>query len=137
MSKDVIGLLANKFPAAFSCVDRERRPLKIGIHYDILAALGDAVTPDELKHALRVYTANSFYRAQLRPGVTRIDLAGKPAGVVAEQVKPKPPPPKPPPPKPPPPSPKPPPQPLAARRMSLADLRAAARRRKQQQQAEG
>jgi ProP effector len=129
MDQAVIKLLSEKFPAAFSCVDRERRPLKIGIHLDILAALGDAVTPDELRHALRIYTSNRFYRAQLQVGATRIDLAGAPTGMVttkqvdpayyaikatitAEQVT------------------SPPMSAPASRRRSLADLKAAALRRK-------
>jgi sRNA-binding protein len=126
MTKDVIKLLSEKFPAAFGCHERERRLLKIGIHLDILTALKGAVTPDELKHALHVYTANRLYRAQLQVGATRIDLAGKPAGVVtakqaikalvtAEQIT------------------SPPMGAPGPHRLSLTDLKAAALRRKQQQ----
>jgi sRNA-binding protein len=137
MTKDVIKLLSEKFPAAFSCDERERRPLKVGIHLDILTALKGAVTPSELKNALHIYTSNRFYRAQSQQvGTPRIDLAGNPAGVVtAKQVA-----------KDPayhalkaavtaaqvtsPPMGAPPSSPPAPRRLSLADLRAAGARRK-------
>jgi sRNA-binding protein len=123
----IIGLLSEKFSHTFNLYERKRLPLKIGIHHDILAEV-KGISPVELKLALGVYTANKFYRAQLRAGAPRIDLAGKPAGVVAEQVKP------------PPPntvatlkveiaSAALPPANLFARRMSLADLKAAARAR--------
>jgi ProP effector len=77
----VTGLLSDKFPLAFNRYERKRLPLKIGIHLDILAAV-EGISPAELKLALRVYTANRLYRAQLRAGAARIDLAGKAAGVV-------------------------------------------------------
>jgi sRNA-binding protein len=92
MRKDVIKLLSEKYPRTFSCVDRERKPLKIGIHLDILAALGEAITPDELKQALKVYTSNGHYKGQLILGATRYDLNGAPCGrVTAEHLAPRPP----------------------------------------------
>jgi sRNA-binding protein len=128
----VIGLLADQFPLAFNRYERKRLPLKIGIHLDLLATV-EGIAPDALKLALRVYTTNKFYRTQLQPGVTRVDLAGKPAGVVtAEQVTRT----ETPPASAPAPAPAPAPAAFAVRRMSLADLKAAARQRKQQQQGE-
>ena len=51
---------------------KRRRPLKVGIHQDIVAAVG--IAPVELGLAL----------AKLEPGAARIDLAGQAAGAVTE-----------------------------------------------------
>jgi ProP effector len=83
----VLELLAERFPKYFSIFERRRRPLKIGVHLDILAALDGAVTADELRRALRAYVANKIYRSRLYAGAARIDLGGEPAGIVTpEQV---------------------------------------------------
>jgi hypothetical protein len=120
----VIELLAETWPACFSVYQNRRHPLKIGIHHEILAALDGAVTETELRIALGCYVANPVYRARLVAGAVRIGLDGQPAGVVTpEQI-----------PTPsaaptsPPSSPSSPPSP--PRRLSLADLRAAAARRR-------
>jgi ProP effector len=78
----VLELLAEKWPACFSIYEQRRRPLKVGIHVDIVAVLDGAVTPTELSRALKAYASNKVYRARLSVGATRIDLAGEPAGVV-------------------------------------------------------
>jgi sRNA-binding protein len=62
----------------------------------LLAALGDTVTPDELRQALRVYTQNGIYHRRLYVGATRYGLDGEPAGTVTAEhatpwVNPKPP----------------------------------------------
>jgi ProP effector len=62
--------------------EARRRPLKIGIHADITAALGAAITWRELRNALCSYTLNHSYLLSLRPGAERIDLDGNVAGVV-------------------------------------------------------
>jgi ProP effector len=86
----VLKLLAERWPAAFSIFEGRRRPLKIGIHLEILAALDGAVTEAELRNALRCFVANPVYRARLVAGAVRIGLAGEPDGVVtAEQIPPK------------------------------------------------
>ena len=83
----VIALLAERWPKVFSVYEARRRPLKIGIHNDLLMALGGAITPSELGVALRIYCNNRVYLGQLRTGAARIDLNGNPAGVVtAEEV---------------------------------------------------
>jgi hypothetical protein len=51
----VLELLAERWPSAFSIYEARRRPLKIGVHLDILAALDDAVTADELGRAACLY----------------------------------------------------------------------------------
>ena len=78
-------LLAARWPAAFAVHQARRRPLAIGIHRDILAALDGAVTPDELSRALRFYTGNRVYLRRIAAGVTRVDLNGAPAGVITEK----------------------------------------------------
>ena len=47
-----IALLAETFPECFSVYEGRPRPLKIGIHLDILAAVNGALTPLELSKAL-------------------------------------------------------------------------------------
>jgi sRNA-binding protein len=124
----ILELLVARWPSAFSIYEARRRPLKVGIHLDVLAALGDAVTPDALGLALKVYVANRVYRSRLIAGAVRINLTGEPAGIVSEaeatQARPKPKAVS---------TPKPIPQtsvPPVKRLSSLADLRAAAAARK-------
>jgi ProP effector len=79
----VIALLVEAFPKAFVIYERRRRPLKIGVHLDILATMNGAVTPAELDHALQCYTSNAVYLDACRLGAFRIDLNGEPAGEVS------------------------------------------------------
>jgi sRNA-binding protein len=121
----VLDLLCEAFPKCFARYEVRRQPLKVGIHDDILARLDGAITEHELSRALRVYVSNKVYRGRLCAGAERIDLDGAPAGTVtsehaaravpASKTK-----------------------PTAVKtaqpdnkRLSLADLRAAARQRKQ------
>lgn len=78
----VLDLLVEMYPKAFSKYEGRRRPLKVGVHHDLLAALGGAVTADELHKALGCYTSNKVYRGRLREGAARYDLDGAPCGVV-------------------------------------------------------
>ena len=79
----VLKLLSDQFPQTFS--HRDPRPLKLGIHADVLTALGDAVQPRDLKSALRAYTSNAGYLRALSAGASRIDLEAKPAGTVTAE----------------------------------------------------
>jgi len=79
----MITLLAERFPACFAVVDVRRRPLKIGIHNDVLAAVG--VAPDELGRALKRYTQSDRYCAKLKAGAARIDLDACEVGAVTEE----------------------------------------------------
>src|SRR5262245_47603897 len=121
-----IVLLAEAFPHCFSVYEGRRRPLKIGIHKDIPAAVDGALTPIELSRALGGYCANSVYLRNSRAGAPRIDLDGNPAGIVtveqsqramarlaARKAF------------------KPPSEPPAPERLSLADLKVAALSRRQ------
>src|SRR5262245_32696054 len=79
-SAAVLELLCAQFPRCFFRDEARRQPLKVGIHNDVLLALGDAVTPSELARALQVYVNNRIYQSRLRLSATRIDLNGEPAG---------------------------------------------------------
>ena len=81
-SAAVLELLCAQFPRCFFRDEARRQPLKVGIHNDVLLALGDAVTPSELARALQIYVNNRIYQSRLRPGATRIDLNGEPGGTV-------------------------------------------------------
>jgi ProP effector len=78
----VIALLAETFPKCFAVYQGRRRPLKLKIHLDIQAALDGAITPAELHKALGVYCSNQAYLGHTRNGAWRLDLDGNPAGTV-------------------------------------------------------
>lgn len=77
----IIELLAERWPRTFAIYQCRRRPLKIGIDNDIAAAAG-AIATDELKAALRFYCGNVGYLLACREGAERIDLNGDVAGTV-------------------------------------------------------
>jgi ProP effector len=126
----LIATLAELWPRCFVVLEKHRRPLKTGVHADILAAGQGAVTVDEIKLALRRYCGSIGYLTACTEGADRIDLAGEVAGHVTAdearfaterlaQRKPR--------------QPKPVPAPQApepAKRISLGDLRDAARARR-------
>jgi ProP effector len=77
----LIAILAAQFPKCFFVFEQRRRPLKVGIHSDILAMPGAPPAP-ALEHALRYYVNNISYLASLSVGAPRLDLNGNVAGVV-------------------------------------------------------
>lgn len=79
----VFELLQERWPNCFSIYEAKRRPLKIGIHEEILKALEGVVTSDELRNALRCYVANEFYLKAIKAGAVRIDLNGETATVIS------------------------------------------------------
>ena len=117
-ARQLVTTLAERWPKCFAVKSCRRVPLKIGIATDITAA-GFA---GDLALALRWYTGSTEYRQALKAGAARIDLDGNVAGSVSDlearaaasvlakrsQSLPQP-----------------------AKRLSLADLRAAALKRKQ------
>jgi ProP effector len=124
----ILELLCERFPRTFALNPAERPPLKRGIDRDLVARLDGLSSRTALKRVLGGYTACSEYRAKLIEGAARIDLDRNPAGVVtaseaAYALAPKPAKPK----LTPSTSPALPPKP---KRMSLDDLRRAARQRK-------
>ena len=58
------------------------QPLKLGIDHDLVARLGGMVSRSALKRALGIYTSCLEYRATLIEGAARIDLDGNQAGAV-------------------------------------------------------
>jgi ProP effector len=72
-------LLIARFPKCFVLQGWRRQPLKVG------AALDGALTPYEVRAALFFYTSDRHYRARLCVGFDRVDLDGKPAGTVTEE----------------------------------------------------
>jgi sRNA-binding protein len=81
----VIELCAEAWPQAFFINPQRRKPLKVGIHHDILALTGDTLDPQLLSGAMRVYCSNLSYLGALTgPGAIRLDLAGNPAGHVTD-----------------------------------------------------
>jgi sRNA-binding protein len=82
MNRAVIKMLCDRFPQTFSLEGRRRRPLKLGVHADALAALDGAVSARDLHSAMRAYTSAASYLRTLSAGACRIDLDGKPFGAV-------------------------------------------------------
>jgi ProP effector len=81
----VIDLLCERWPLTFQRYQGRRKPLKLNIDHDIFLVLEGCVTVGELAQALAVYTSNIGYLANSqKAGVARIDLDGKPHGVVTE-----------------------------------------------------
>jgi ProP effector len=123
----ILELLCERFPRTFARDPAERLPLKRGIDRD-LVRLDGLRSRTALNRVLASYTACPEYRAKLIEGAARIDLNGNPAGAVTAEeaayaLAPQPAETKLTPSTPPAPPPKP-------KRMSLDDLRRAARQRK-------
>src|SRR4051812_37844621 len=72
-----VGLLVETFPAAFVRINR--RPLKLGIHDDLLAR---GIATDVVKAGLGSYCRSTGYLEAMKAGAARIDLDGNAAGVV-------------------------------------------------------
>ena len=81
----LIGLLAERFPNCFTLHEAKRSPLKINIAADILAALAGAISRRKLGYALSYYTHSNGYLAHMRAGAARIDLDGNTAGEVSPE----------------------------------------------------
>ena len=127
----LIGLMAERWPKCFAVYEGRRKPLKIGIHHDIDVG----VAPEMLSLAMRLYTNNVGYLRSMRAGAARIDLEGNAVGTVSDEDvahasrtlehraarkarQPAP-------------VPAPAPEPTPPKRLTLADLKEAARLRKQ------
>jgi ProP effector len=78
-----IALLAETWPQTFVVYEVRRKPLKLGIHNDIMAALDGAMTLQELRTGLSYYTNNVGYLRASHEGAVRIDLNGNAAGTVS------------------------------------------------------
>src|SRR5262249_12416212 len=122
----VLDLLCERFPLVFARDPSGRVPLKRGIDRELVARLNGAVSRSALKRMLGAYTADAGYRAKLIQGAARLDLDRNAADAVttseAEYALA--------PPRVAKPTPSPPPAPPKPKRLSLDDLRRAARQRK-------
>jgi sRNA-binding protein len=73
------------WPTAFAVYEARRKPLRIGIHREVIAALAGKVPEEEVRHALRIYVANTAYMRGLRAGRARVGLDGEKAGEVTAE----------------------------------------------------
>ena len=81
--RNLITEWCEKYPDCFS---RENpKPLKIGIHKDIVAEMGDASLEGEISQALKKYVSKDVYLEARKAGGSRYDLEGKESGEVSEE----------------------------------------------------
>jgi sRNA-binding protein len=80
-----VTLLAERFPAAFSTFEGQRRPLKIGIAVDICEAMPE-INKEHLQWALARYCMSPGYLRSLTGGAVRVGLAGDVAGTVTDEA---------------------------------------------------
>jgi ProP effector len=74
-------LLCRRFPACFKPRGMTKRPLKIGITDDIVAATG--FPSDTVKAAVADYCSGPLYLRGLVAGAIRVDLRGEPCSTVS------------------------------------------------------
>lgn len=79
-----IALLAELFPKCFAVYEARRKPLKIGIRGDLVAAVGGFTGAQirELHATLGRYVGSTGYLRAMDPKAVRVDLNGQPAGEV-------------------------------------------------------
>jgi ProP effector len=80
-----IELLAAKFPRTFFVNGGERKPLKIGITNDLIAA-ELKFSGTNIRLALRAYASSPGYLSAMQEGAVRVGLDGEPAGIVTEDA---------------------------------------------------
>ena len=87
LSATAIGaMLIERFPQCFVLARNRKRPLKIGIHRDLITAIPE-VSPKRLRAALGWYAGSWAYLKNMTAGAARIDLNGQSAGeVTAEEA---------------------------------------------------
>jgi sRNA-binding protein len=91
-ARNTIATLAELFPACFF-LGRYRKPLKVGIHDEVLAALAGSGTRSALAGAtakqvglvLKIYTSNSGYLRCIREGAAR-QISGPVPGARASAI---------------------------------------------------
>jgi ProP effector len=79
--RPIIAMLCEKFPQAFFMFEQRGRPLALGIHKEVAAAM-PALTEEQIEAAMRSYVGNEFYCRACREGAVRINLLGHEAGAV-------------------------------------------------------
>lgn len=75
-------LICEAFPRALSIYSARRKPLRAGIHRQIYAALGGALTESEISAAMSFYTSSESYLEKMVEGAWRVGLTGQQEGVV-------------------------------------------------------
>ncbi|MDN4504210.1 RNA chaperone ProQ [Alteromonadaceae bacterium BrNp21-10] len=85
-SKEVIGFLAETFPACFS-IEGEAKPLKIGIFQDIAEQITEEprLSKTLLRLSLRHYTNSWRYLHSIKEGAHRVNLAGENDAVIDKE----------------------------------------------------
>jgi sRNA-binding protein len=81
---ETIALFADRWPNCFAVYEKNRKPLKIGIDKEVLAALAGEIAVGDVLAALRIYTGNKVYLKECRAAKDRIGLDGAVAGTVTE-----------------------------------------------------
>src|SRR5262245_6104208 len=84
-TKAVITVLAAKFPKCFAVSDTRRRPVQAGIDAGLPAALGGTMRRTELIRALAMCCSSEGYLERVLTGAWRIGLEGKPADAVSPE----------------------------------------------------
>jgi sRNA-binding protein len=80
----VLFIFQQLWPNCFSVHQKNRRPLKLKIHEEIIAALAGEVDAKAISAALGFYVCNLAYLSKIRAGKPRIGLDGMPAGTVTK-----------------------------------------------------
>jgi sRNA-binding protein len=83
--RGIIALLAERFPRTFFVVGKNRKPLKVGIYYDLVADLRDEVSERALSLTLYYYTNEVGYLKSTKQDRPRFDLNGDVAGKVTDE----------------------------------------------------
>lgn len=85
-TKEIIALLAKKFPACFS-TEGQAKALKVGIFQEIAEQLTeeDNVSKTRLRQALRHYTSSWRYLKSIKLGAPRVDLTGEKAAEIDQE----------------------------------------------------
>jgi len=81
----IIAMLAERFPSAFTVSKQRRRPLKLRIDVDLMAAIDGLITPQALNNALGYYVGSPAYLERVVTGASRYDLTGTPVDMVTTQ----------------------------------------------------
>ncbi|MBQ8708192.1 MAG: RNA chaperone ProQ [Succinivibrionaceae bacterium] len=94
--KEVIDFLCEKFPKCFFPFNSaDVKPFKIGLLDDVVARLGDEISPDSkfsktaIRQGIKLYAASIAYLDACKEGAARIDVDGNECGetITADQAK--------------------------------------------------
>lgn len=77
-------LLVERFPRCFASDGQPKKPLKIGIRNELIAACPD-IRPEILCLFLRIYTRSEKYLFSVIDRCQRVDLSGAISGDIADK----------------------------------------------------